>query len=686
MPRSGEVWGAGFGDTKSKVLYIRADLLTGNVVRVRILPSGKFRGRTHALFNSGQFFDTLFTDIQAEAVRAVTLPIGTEVGSLEVVEVGSWGRLLADDVGQDWIGGWVEELEAADAMRLRVQWDSEPALFVDPAGTISSPVIAGVVRFSNVAPVPKFPSRAILGCTIHDVSGTRVMRLFNDQVLVAEGSRIGDGLILCDSRNDSGLTFDAVVTYTGDVLDGTVILRWTGSWNLHYDHDPLIFPRTAEDTVLDLGENYSWLSPNQAQGNVYYAVQAVGDDGIVETSPTPPSDSPKVINTQPEPVPLAWFSGNYAAITVHWTLSPTPNCRYTVYSSLVDEPVNLGQWAAPGDIGTGENETVAVIPPVANWTPNDWTSAYNGLVAALDAWAAGCNADFGTKATYGANMLLRKAECQAALQAFADALQMNIDPFAESMAQCHDWVIATDATNVDAPLDAWQDRVGFWHGLLLDQASVNLDGQRGGYLMPNGSLPMTVLASSASPTGEGTLGSGAIATPERTLSDLAWPRVQNRIVRVVIRATDPLGNQENYDNVWEVELDSNGDVVVPRPNMPSIESITASGLSLSVAALYQSEDEGVAPTRLQLWVVPSGTTMNPASPSAYGTLVSQLGGTWRATVAKSGLSTGYWDVAVAAYDPVTGGQSLLTDAVTVYVTNIQPGVAQNVSAKVIRAE
>ncbi len=186
--------------------------------------------------------------------------------------------------------------------------------------------------------------------------------------------------------------------------------------------------------------------------------------------------------------------------------------------------------------------------------------------------------------------------------------------------------------------------------------------------MPDGSLPQT----------------SASKSTNFSIWDYAVPLIENKIVRVIVRAISPDLVMETTDQVLEIELDANGDVVKNRPNKPAIESITLDGRKITVNTLWQEEDTKADATTIQLWVVASGVAPNPAIPSATDILVEGLGDTFRASPFYTAGSDGYYDIYIAAAS-AEGGQSELVGPKTRWLTNADPYEAQGVEGQIIRS-
>lgn len=91
-------------------------------------------------------------------------------------------------------------------------------------------------------------------------------------------------------------------------------------------------------------------------------------------------------------------------------------------------------------------------------------------------------------------------------------------------------------------------------------------------------------------------------------------------VMAVLRAEFSGVEEKNY-NVLNLEYDASGNIVYPRPNTPTITSITVSnGLTVNVSGKYDSTGEEASPTKLQLFTRDPDNAYDFNDPDAEGAL------------------------------------------------------------------
>jgi hypothetical protein len=644
-------------------------VFAGGTLRQRFIPFGKFKDRNWALFANAKYRGHSGPEI-GERVAILPLDPQSQTASGEVVEIGVLGPQAPENVSWEWIAGWVEESEKADAKKLRLAWSAIPQITINPLASIQSITQIGAERFSNCEEIEEYPHRARVRYTIRGSGTTRYVSWFSGNNLVASGYRTGNGIVTLTEQNDSGLSGACVLAFVGDE-DGFFDLKWAGSYQIYYNADPITFTTTPNDVVLDYGiDTFTWLSPTIASGILHFGVRAISDENVLELVPNEAPNSPLIINDIPAPPTALYATGNAASLTIHWTQSVTGGVKYRVFASLVDEPVNLTQWPAPIPLGTAIGATSRTLAPIINYTPIDRTTLWNTFTAACITWRNAVNAILvvAARPTYSASLETARTNLVTAVKALGDGIDRDFNRFIQPINLFHQ-NLSNKSSACSEMIDAdWLNAITPFHAQLLDAMSYFYDGTKGNFLMPDGTIPLPDLASPY----------------DTSIWDYVVPLVQNRIVRVIVRAISLTGVMETTDNILEVELDGSGNVVLDRPNIPAIESITASGRTVTVNTLWQAEDSPAFATTIQMWLVATGIAPNPLIPSATAALVEGLGGTYRASPYVTAGSNGYYDIYVAAL-AADGGQSSLVGPKTRWVSNTDPYEAVGLTGQIIRS-
>lgn len=236
-----------------------------------------------------------------EISRSFIVDPGSTDSSVYIEDAGGCPVLPNDDSGH-----FVEIQEKTTANRIRETWKSDYTLStVEIDAQLSAITITGAARGINVSAVPGFKQRGEMTYSIRNIGGTYIVRWYDGMILVAEGSRVGNGALTCAAINSSGLSVACTIAYTADLAPGIARLQlfWPKLWQVHYSTAALTFPRTPETFVYDRGiddtEAYRWQSPQLANGAWNYALVAEGDNGITESVPT--LTGTKTINAVPLP-------------------------------------------------------------------------------------------------------------------------------------------------------------------------------------------------------------------------------------------------------------------------------------------------------------------------------------------------------------------------------------------------
>ena len=508
----------------------------------------------------------------------------------------------------------------------------------------------------------------------------------------------------------------------------------------YYSQAPLTYPRTPVKVVLDSGldDGYAFLTPELTPGTWHYNVLQVDDEGDVQTSITPPADSPVTIQLPPAPPTITNVTGNAGALTIAWSPGES-GCTYTVYASRANRPVNFGDETAPAPITTAQDATHATLAAITDFAPVDREPAYAWLAAACNAAAAELRAAYDAGQTgFTARVAELQDELLAVVRIFADTTGIEPSEFLEAVSKRFDtflahvrpletsaasgyrvhYAIGYDFGDTEIAIDygsgpiTTDDKVSFAGVVGQFAVLIGLNGP--GTLVIQPELP-SALADNAAVTVSrytpaewaalvgpefadllGFIGALLEDNPGRypppaglpvptvapvalSLCDAAQPFIVPARIRIVVRATKN-GIQECGDREYVVEFDASGNIVLPRPRPAAIDALTVTGgLTVKVAASVIEDNSDVPAAFVDLYVVPAGSQINPASPQASALLPVVIAGHHAAVVSYSVPAAGDYQVAVAARSSA-GGRSTLSDVRTVSITNDVPGPVSALSA------
>lgn len=704
MPRTAEVFSAKFGSTEHKMLDLEAVLVGDTTMKVTALPQGLYRGRNYAIFVNGVFQGMRWAPLTQPMEFDFPFDYGTEIGSIEVIEVGvvdGW------DPGQE-PNGWVLVTEQESADRLAIRWSVSPQVDESTSKastTITSISLTGLDRWTNCEPDKGDVQRGkvYITCNENRTDSTWVFRFWAWGQLVAEGdAAAGDPLAITEA-NSSGVSGTALVGASpSDILMGEdwVIARWPETYNIHYDTSPLSFPRTADEEVDDTGiKKYIHLTPTLDHGSWYYTVQSVSEEGVEDPTPPTPTDSPKEIFSVPEPAVITSITGNcLAGLLIEWTASPTPGVYYTIYSSGKDLPVNFWTWSLPTSYSVPEGETSVVHPAITDFSPRTYDpdviiTAFRSEVDDLnDAYEAG-------QSGYQDQLSTSLVALAAYIKQYEVDVDVSTETFIEDLAYEFQAIQkASDEVESLSVTDAqWRERMQFWHSQLLVWLSMMLTGKSGAYTFKGGQAPFA-----ADPTGATSIGPASDGSSVGTFSEqgeyllqliedrfegvneLGVP-TENAKFRFIIRATSSEDVQERTDKIFTIEVDSNGDVVPIRPNSAQIQSVTWSGMKATFLTVVKRDNEDVTPTHVDLFAItdPLGTFdwTDPVASVAIGDDSTDM---YVQSVDYTFPATGFYNVAVKARVSSTGAVSAKAASRWIKATNVDPDQVDDVSAEVIR--
>lgn len=683
--RTGEPITAAPGSTRDKVLSLGAEVVMGGL-RTDLKPYPRYRSRNYALFNNGTWVENVMVGAPDKSVRtSVPIPPGSTTASIAFVDSGDHEQF---DESNYVPGGWIKEEEASDAARLRVQWVAGYMVDEDTGeGSLASVVLAGISRFSNCEPDDRFPlTRGRVWYTIEQVGTTNYVRLWARGSLVCSGSRTGNGLVTLSSNNSSGLTGTALLTYSADVgpLTSFITVRYASAYYLHYSTSALSYPRTPEMTIYDKGvANYIVITPILSGGSYNYAVQALGDDGTLESPVSVPTDSPKLIKSPPLPVKSLAATGTAAAITVTW-VAQEGGCNYMVYSSKPDEPVNLGQWPLPVPILRPIGASSCVLAPVTGYAPLDRTTAWTTFYQGMDDVVANINSayDAGTVG-FTTTLDAQSARANDFLRDLSDSVGIPTPQHDEQIAQAFS-NLRSAAVFAQSITDVATFKLSIYQAMstFLCEMGLVVDGMTSRYSFSDGSLPWSGSGTSDGP--EGSMEAGGLVSGV-SVKGLVTPLVTNRVVRVIVRCTRVSdGLQEVNDEILDIELDASGNIVLPRPNHAYITGISSDNLSLTFSVMSKTDDQVVAASSLAIYYAAAPNSPSYVTPAGYAVVSSDVTGMVTASVTVAFPLAGYYVVAAKALS-AAGTQSSGAKESTIWVGTEQPASATSVSANVIRS-
>ncbi len=337
------------GRARNFILNLDVVALTSTTIRITAVIHPRYRNRYLAVFVAGRYHSNIWVD-SAEVFRAtIKVPFGTTLASVQLEDAGRWAALSTAGIAA--LSLHAEINDAESAQRLCFKWTAPYTITIPRGDTqLTSITVTGAKRNVNVGTTTR-PTRGKLHYQILEVEdspGTYIVRWWSGTRLVAQGTRTGNGALTCTEINGSGLEVTCTLTYTADVKPGTAFIdvKWPLAYQVHYSPDALSYPRTPEGLRADNGQDdYEFLTAELPPGTYNWNILTIDDGNVVQSSSFP-STTPKVINYIPLPVEEVTFTGNAAALELHW-LPGEEGCTYDIYSSLINEAINFGDYTNP---------------------------------------------------------------------------------------------------------------------------------------------------------------------------------------------------------------------------------------------------------------------------------------------------------------------------------------------------
>jgi len=698
----GKCFSAAFGTTAAQILQIKASSFGGGI-RAIVYVRPQYRERYYIVCINSTYLGNFWCD--SSGVMELVLPpnYGNSIASFWIEDCGRQSGFSEDDL--PYVTWQARYQDSLTANRLGYQWSVEGQYkysTVQGDSQLSSIAIVGAKRGVNVEDVPEYPTRGRIYYTLLYIAGgmgTYIVRWWNGNKLIAEGTRSGDGVVSCTQIDSSGITATATITYTGEVklYSAWIDLKWPKTYQIHYSTSSLSFPRTPEATVTDNGvDDYSYISTTLASGTYNTAIVAVDDEGDQESAPTViPTYSPVIISNGPAAPTITGVTGSAAAgLTVAFT-NGEAGCTYKGYYSLKNAPINFGNYSAgPTPIGpTATNATSLATAAIADVAAVDNTSDYTTCQTAFDAAVSTCNTAFTVGAVgFVAAFQTCEASVLLAVNALGAALGLSLNDMKEQIVAYEDNVEAYLNYVGTSTLTAteWATQAGIYYGNWLKFLGTTLQDNPARYSLPNGAVAGSLSGGNTLTAGSQITGTGEAAdNSQRTnqsLYQLAQPSVKAAKFYIVVRATKSSAEEQN-GAVWEVELDAAGAIVAARPAKATITSIATSGLALTVTGAYVSDNAVGTATTLDLYVIAAASTLNTASPDKSVSLPGgEVNGLQQATFAAHTVAgTGWYKVYILARTAAST-RSELYDERYVYLSTDTPNAVTLAKVYAVRSK
>lgn len=667
MPRVCGYVGAAPGNSQSQIIQLTLTIVAGSTLRIQVLPVNRYRGHYYGIYVNGIYRLTKIMPLIGLMDVAILLDPGTTVASAYLEDFGFHQPNVGDYIPT----GQANILEAATSARVALAWQSTyevTSILYD--SQLSSVSIAGAIRVFNCLQINGRPTRGRISYSILTVGSQKQISFWSGNQLVAQGSRIGNGVVNLVAINGSGLSGVVTMTYSADLIPGVAFIemRWPSGYQIHWSQTAMSFPRTPQATITDnLKLTYNYLTTPLTSATWYLDVLKINDDGTIQTTNIPVEQS-VVLNYVPASVTGVTTTGTAAALTVNWTDGEVGD-TYTVYSSKINQAINFGDFSAPAPVITAINATSATLPAITGYASIDNTSTITAFFSAVTGFVATLQTAYGVS----------EASFIAALPTFQTLFDAQV-----TSLQLVTSNITVQQTYVDGALNQLISTVGSYAGLysfsdwqaitspyfltFLAAVGAATQGNVGLYSLPNG-LTATGVQQALIP-----------------ISQALQPYVQYGSIYFVIRAKKS-GIEETQDIHYVVQFDNSGNIVLPRPNTPSNQGIAVitNGLTIQVNAVVIGDNSIVDAVTLNMYVGSSGFTPTIGSPSATSALPNASANAYlqQAFINFSIGSAGVYDIYLASVS-AAGGVSYLSNKATIIIDSVSVTAVADLTTQVIR--
>jgi len=331
--RWGFPWSTYWGDHESVYRVFRwKGNGTGRGAVVELQAADGYGDDWHAIISDERRVRIVYLKA-GDPVKTFNVPFG-EVNrtkhTISVEPLGQWDY----DAGIDVTFPQVEFL-ADKGKSVRIEWNTVIVGFASTTSQLDNWSLTGLRRFYTCRPFGRAADQQV-DITLTNSGTTRTLTLSLNGVVLATGSRSGDGAITLEAQNNSGVSGSVDVTYTADIEEGDAYVL--AAWATHYEVT-LDAPTPRTVTVPDSGtERMSVVLDNVTAGTYDYTITAIRDGADCGTTA---ADSVTVFGRPEPPTNLAYVSGNYANTVLAWNPSATPGATYRVYRSDFDGSIDF---------------------------------------------------------------------------------------------------------------------------------------------------------------------------------------------------------------------------------------------------------------------------------------------------------------------------------------------------------
>lgn len=337
--------------------FIVSDTGTGAGATVTMTPATGYGDNYWALVCDGAVQQVVYLAEGQTLTKTVFYDATRTVHSVSAAPMGQWETADGIDVV-------VQEMYFTVDKGRMVQIDIDAVIETVEAygdsGQFSAWSLAGLARYTTGRPYGGRMTEEQIDITLENSGGTYTVTLSLNGYNIAQGSRVGNGVVTLTAQNSSGVSGSVTLAFTAVIAEGDAyaVARWAKTYSVVIG----LLSTTVYDTGL--GNALTAILGPFAAGTYNWSNTAVSDTGVNGTAQT----GTVTVPGRPEPpAALTYVSGNCGtapatpATTISFTAATTPGATYRIYDSELNMPTDFDTVAATHIAGTG---TLTQLLPV----------------------------------------------------------------------------------------------------------------------------------------------------------------------------------------------------------------------------------------------------------------------------------------------------------------------------------
>lgn len=346
---------AGNSDDMLQIFEVVA--LGDDEARVTVRAKANYGDTYWGIVVDGQTQHLIYLPEGESVIRTIWFdPFNSRDPAVSVVPNGDWSYVAG---GIDLAIQQIAFLEDK-AKNVRIEFNAVIDVIDDSFGDtsqLSGWSLSGLRRFTTGSKVDNYDTRVKIDLELTTAGSIRTLNLYAaENLLIATGSRTGDGVITLSEQNDSGLSGSVTVAYSSGIVLGTAYLhaRWASSYTIKVGttYPTALVTASVEDDGF--ANRFSEVVEGLDPGTYEYWIDTISDNGVTKsataalgsfTIPGRP-EAPGDISLQSTP-------GDWTGTNIEFAASATGGATYRIYDSDLDDAIDWGNIAATEAAGSG---------------------------------------------------------------------------------------------------------------------------------------------------------------------------------------------------------------------------------------------------------------------------------------------------------------------------------------------